>query len=643
MKNSKKILVLAGIIAGFQSYSQKTKFSDTVKIKEVTITSTRLQNYTVGNKIQTIDSAALKNNATYSLSELISSQTQVQINSYGPGAQASPSFRGSGAAHTAVLWNGFNIQDVLFGSIDFSQIPGFFLDEVKIQAGGAGALYGSGAIGGAINLNNNLFFNKGLKTSFITSYGSFSNYFNGAECRISEKKFSASVKVFDHSMKNDFEYSLNGAPKQKLINSATKQQGALIDYALALNEKQKLTAHIWFNNNEHKLPFDSYMMPGKAIQTDNSIRRTIEWNRIDDKSEFFLRTAYFNNYQKYDDIALNSVSNYNSSTSITEFENNYKFSSSFKLNSGLNYTHDKGESPNLDNTHIRDRSTIFSSLKYNTLNNKFKTVLSLREEIVNSIVSPLTYSFGFDGEIIKGLNLKGNVNKSYRIPTFNDLYWFDPVYMMFGNPKLKDEEGLNEELSLNYNINKKNILFEVGATGFNSNVSNWILWQPVENSFIWTPMNVDTVWSRGVEFNFNFEYKTGSFFAKLSGMYTVLKTTNESKLADSTIKNKQLIYVPENKAVANLVIGYKRFAVTYSHNYIGKRFADAANTTSVDEYNIGNVILSKVFVYKDYDFTIDFHINNVWAQSYQVMQYYPMPGRNYQIGLKINFNKPNNK
>ena len=104
-----------------------------IKIKEVVVTSNRLQQFTSGNKIQTIDSTALKNNATNSLAELISSQTQIQINSYGPGALASPSFRGSGSSHTAVLWNGFNMQDILAGGVDFSQIPDFFLDDVKIQ------------------------------------------------------------------------------------------------------------------------------------------------------------------------------------------------------------------------------------------------------------------------------------------------------------------------------------------------------------------------------------------------------------------------------------------------------------------------------------------------------------------------------
>jgi iron complex outermembrane receptor protein len=648
MKKEKKIVILKVFVSlmvllcVINVYAQQNDSVNVKQLKALVITSNRLQNFTPDNKIQTIDSVALWNNLTNCLTDVISLNSQVHINSYGTGAASYSSIRGTGSAHTAILWNGFNMQDVLNGEVDFSQIPVFFLDDVKIQYGGCGALYGSGAIGGAIHLNNTLPFDQGIKTSLITSYGSFSNYFEGAECEISEKNYAGLIRVFDHSVENDFEFinTYQGNVKQKLENAQTKQQGALIDNSVKINEKQKVNFHLWFQNNDHNIPAIMIDTKSKQNEKNQFLRRSIEWSYIGEQSEMFLRTGYFNNYQYFEDPLYNIKSSYTSVSSINEFENNYKFNTNFKLNSGINYTHEKGTSPNLDKTHVRDRSTIFTSLKYNTLNNALNAVVSLREEVINNNSTPVTYSVGFDGVIIKGFDFKGNLNKSYRIPSFNDLYWNDIVWNMYGNPNLKNEEGLNEEIGLNYKSAKNKFSYESGVTAFNSNVTNWIIWEPVDNYTKWTPLNVDTVWSRGVEYNLDLAYRTNKIFIKFSGMYTLIKTTNESKSADSTVIHKQLIYVPGQKIAGTLFLAYKKYSFAFTHNYIGKRFTDPQNTAFVKSYNISNLVISKDFSYKNYRLNLNFHINNIWNETYQVMEFYPMSLRNYEVGLRLSFNKP---
>jgi len=644
MTKIKKTFVLAGTLACLNSFGQIGKTHDTiVNMKEAVIISNRLQQFTPGNKILSIDSIALRNHATNTLGDIISSQSQVQINNYGAGALSSPSIRGTGSAHTAILWNGFNLQDVLNGELDFSQIPAFFLDDVKLQFGGCGALYGSGAIGGAINLSNDKHFGSSLGASLITSYGSYENYFEGAECHFGQKDFTATIRAFNTSIRNDFDFTnihQYGNPLQKLQNAETRQQGALIDNSILLTQNQKLNIHLWFQSNDHNIPAlmnDTNI--SKQNEKNQNIRRTIEWNRTGIRSDFFVRMGYFNNYKLYEDPSYNVRADYKSVSSISEFENNYKFSTNFKLNSGCNYTHEKGESPNLDKTHQRDRIAIFSSLKYNLKNNRIKAVVSGREEIVNGHNNPLTYSFGIDGEVAKRFNIRANINKSYRIPSFNDLYWNDLSYNMFGNPDLKNEEGLNEEVSLNYATLKKKPSIEAGITAFNSNVTNWILWEPNADYSVWKPMNVDTVWSRGLELNVSFVHNYGSFLMKVTGMYTYLKTTDESKAADSTVRHKQLIYVPNHKAVANVYFEYKNFSLSYALSYTGDRFTTADNTDKVKGYLTGDFIIGKSFAYKNYKFNIDLHVNNAWNAKYEIMQFYPMPGRNYQLGVKMSFDK----
>ncbi len=113
-------------------------------------------------KIQTVDSTWLENYRQRSMSDVLSELTPVFIKSYGPSALATPSFRGSSSSQTAVLWNGFNLQSVMNGQIDLNLLPAVFTDEVQVQYGSASAGWGSGAVGGAIHLNNRFHFNKGL-------------------------------------------------------------------------------------------------------------------------------------------------------------------------------------------------------------------------------------------------------------------------------------------------------------------------------------------------------------------------------------------------------------------------------------------------------------------------------------------------
>ncbi len=69
--------------------------------------------------------------------------------------------------HTAILWNGFNIQNAMLGQTDLSLLPAVFFDEVEIEYGGSSAVWGSGAVAGSIHLNNRAGFGRGLKTANI--------------------------------------------------------------------------------------------------------------------------------------------------------------------------------------------------------------------------------------------------------------------------------------------------------------------------------------------------------------------------------------------------------------------------------------------------------------------------------------------
>jgi iron complex outermembrane receptor protein len=138
--------------------------NDSLLLQEVTVTSSRFEQFNTGIKTQTIDSVSSIAYQTQSLSDLLGANSQVFIKSYGPGL-ATSSFRGAGATHTAVLWKGFNLQNPMLGEVDFSLFNVDAAEKVTIQYGGNGALFGSGAVGGIIQLQSAAKYQSGLHAS----------------------------------------------------------------------------------------------------------------------------------------------------------------------------------------------------------------------------------------------------------------------------------------------------------------------------------------------------------------------------------------------------------------------------------------------------------------------------------------------
>jgi iron complex outermembrane receptor protein len=88
---------------------QSALTNDTIHIREIVIKGSLLSSGNGGYKQTILDSSLLRDYSFASLSDLLSETTPVFIKSYGTGGVATTSFRGTGANHTQIAWNGINI------------------------------------------------------------------------------------------------------------------------------------------------------------------------------------------------------------------------------------------------------------------------------------------------------------------------------------------------------------------------------------------------------------------------------------------------------------------------------------------------------------------------------------------------------
>src|SRR5690606_22370891 len=84
-------------------------FAQEKTLEAVSIQGIRPERFMSGQKNLNIDSVSFHQNSNQTLGEFLLTQTPIIVKNYGAGQLASVSFRGTSASHTAVLWNGINI------------------------------------------------------------------------------------------------------------------------------------------------------------------------------------------------------------------------------------------------------------------------------------------------------------------------------------------------------------------------------------------------------------------------------------------------------------------------------------------------------------------------------------------------------
>jgi iron complex outermembrane receptor protein len=611
--------------------------SDTIALDEIEIIANRLVNFTTGSKVQKINSSDIIPYYTSNLSDILSELTTISIKSYGLTGLSSVSLRGMSSKHTAVLWNGFNLQSSMNGSVDMNSVPTFLIDEIDIQYGGSGALFGSGAIGGIIHLNNSLKLDNKIELGYNQSFGSFNNFFEGLKFNYSNKKFASSTRAYHKSGKNDFEFINTqqfGKPKVKQENSASKQYGILQSNLIKINSKQSLTTNIWAQDFYREIPAMMTSSISAANENSELLRFSATWNKNGEISSWYTRFYY--NYESlvYRDSLIDLVSKMKNNSLIGEIENKISIKNNFLLNIGINNTYDKVNTANYGIDQFRNRTAIYSSFKYFNNPKTFAAILSIREELVDNEFTPFTFSLSSRYHVNKFINLNTNISKNYNLPALNDLYWVPG-----GNPELKSESGWSEDFGVSFNHSYSRNFLKINISVFNINLNNHVIWLPTSSNY-WSAENVEKLWSRGVETSLNYTYKISDFKLSTSILYAYTKSTYEkSENTEESSVGKQLMYIPEHKGNAGLKASYKWLNVRYIHSYVGRRYITKDNSGSVDPYQVADLALSGVFKLKASDLNINLKINNIWNETYEVMAFYAMPLRYYSISLSYNFNK----
>ncbi|HOY30959.1 MAG TPA: TonB-dependent receptor [Bacteroidales bacterium] len=611
---------------------QKNLTDSVYVINGVEVATDRFSNAVCGVRKDQIDSVAMKHFAAGDLGRLLLQNTSVYIKSNGINGMSTVSVRGSGTSQTAVLWNGFNIQNPMNGGLDISMIPVDFMNKISVQYNGMAALYGGGAMGGAIHLSNEPEYNKGLDVSVGGYYASYGNYSVNLKLGLSGKKSTIMVKAFYHAGKNDFSFintAKYGAPREKQTNSETVSYGVIHDKAIKINNKNQLTIRLWIQESKRQIPPLMTQEYSNARQGDNFFRPAVEWVNKGATYKLFVRTALLIDKYTYKDPERSVNSASGTTASVTESEIYFKLFPYHTMNVGIHYKYTSGYCDYYLHRQSQQELSAFVSYTATDKSDKWKLNLGLREEYSNNSFVPVLPSVAMDVRLYKDMFLYFNVSRNYRIPTLNDLYW-NPG----GNPGLKPESGFAEELGIKHMMHREHVSFSYSVSGYNINTKNWIIWLPV--SSYWSPQNIQAVWSKGAEIDLRLYTHVKQIRFGFSGKLAYVNATVQRSNNQSAI-GRQLIYTPEWVAHAGLNISYKLYDFGFDAVYNSRCYTSPDNSDFLDAYVLGNLYISRDFQYKAFAVNVFLAVNNIWDQRYQSVAWQAMPGINFKTGIQINF------
>ena len=609
------------------AYGYCVSIADTVNLNEVSVISPKSITFSNGSNVKKIDPFKIKISQTEKIADLLSSNSSIYIKQYG--ALATATIRGTSSSHTAVNWNGYPINSIANGLSDLSNITALTNDNIFLIKGGNSTIFGSGSIGGSINIDS-----KKIRNQKLSSNTNFESGSNGLSSQSYSAKYGDDVVSFYilHSKlkdKNKFKFtniSQAGSPIQtnnhgKIVSFQNK-----LDLNFKINPKIIIQLNYWGDNSTREVPQNMTIRFTDAMQYDVNDRISISSTYSLKNLSCKISKALIYEDFRYTEEIKNIDSKYLASKEFNNFDLSYNFKNLI-FQSTFSYNKNKINNNNFENNEQKDISkTIFFSTTYKK--NNLETQLAIRGEDNSEYEVPLTPLFSTEYKFNELVQSSIKLNKNFRSPTFNDRYWFSNGSR--GNIELKPEMSNNAEFSIHLKKNK----FKLSSTLFNLDVKDWILWgQNIDG--IWSPENIKEVWSRGIETQLKYNYK--KILLELN--YSLTKTTSEKASNDLDISvGQQLRYVPKNKL--NTTLLYDEGNII---SFLNITFTDEVITS----YSSGDnkkleayTLVSAGTSYKLFneDLKLDLRVLNLTNQQYQTYLNYPNPGREYVLSINYTIN-----
>jgi iron complex outermembrane receptor protein len=652
-------LAAALLAAGPAAHAQTTRPArpDTLlserqnRLPEARVRAVRPERFAVGSQRLELDSAVLAQYRGGTVADVLGARSDLYIKNYGPGQLATISLRGTAAQHTAVLWNGLNIALPTLGQNDLALLPISGNTQLAVQAGPAAALYGSGAVGGAIILRTEPDWRPGVRGTVQADAGSFGLRGTSLEARTATPTLAVRVAASYREAQNNYPYYLQepaGLVRYTLQNAALRHQWSFSpDLTWRVGKAGEVTAAVWLTDADREIQSGTGVAGSNAREIDQSRRLVLGYRRATQRGgQWQVRGAWFEDIIDYSDQG--AVSNSRVRTTQAQAEHTAALGRRASLRLGLEAQHFAAVVDGYGTEAIAEnRAAAFALLRYD-VRPTLRLSANVRQAALPAGLAPLTPTLGVEWDVYRpfgadsltqtdrpGLTLKASAARTYRAPTLNERYWRPG-----GNPNLLAEAGGGYEVGLRHRLGQPTrLLLETEFTAFHQLVDNWVQWLPLGPGGAYSPRNLRQVRSQGLELSTMLRRRWGAYraSARLSYGFTQTQKT-QGVAADTDPVGLQLAYVPLHRASLGTDHAWRGWLASATATFSSYVYTDASADSFLPAVALLGATLGRtVALPGGTSLTLLLQSTNLLDRRYQSYPARPAPPRAYTASLRFNY------
>lgn len=248
----------------------------------------------------------------------------------------------------------------------------------------------------------------------------------------------------------------------------------------------------------------------------------------------------------------------------------------------------------------------------------------------------------------KNFTLRYFFKENYRVPNFNELYYYTISH------NLRPEKALQQNIGGSYHQYcplSKGILLDntLSIDGYYNRVSDKIIAIPTQNMFLWSMSNVGKVEICGIDITATHLLNNGAhhigdttsqhpFSLNLSLGYSFQYAVDRTDPSSKTYGH-QIPYTPRHSGNIALTANTQWVDVGYTVTLVGKRYCMNQNNAAnkVDGYVDQGITFSRRCWLKHGFLNLKFQVLNIFDVQYEVVRNYPMMGRNYRFGIGFEY------
>ena len=559
--------------------------------------------------VNIISSEDIKNSPVTNVSDLLQEITGIDVRRRGVGGvQGDLYIRGGGFDQTLLLVDGMKMDDAQTGHHTLNMIlPLYLIERVEIIKGPAARIFGQNAFNGAINIvTKDLEGEKGtvhMKLNEL-SYGSFE-----------QKNISLSTKITAENIKSLISYSGNRSDGYR-HNTDFKRNNYFVKTSFNTN---KSPVNIIASFNENKFGANGfYASPSATEQYEEtqasllgvtttinskklSITPRLYWRRGQDEYIYIRdNPSVYRNLHKTNKVSAELSGSYFSKSGITGF--------------GMDLSTVNISSNNLGE-HKRTTVNFFADHTFQLFDEK----LFISPGIALSYFSDMSFH-SFPGidlgyNVSSDFKIYSNIGKTYRIPTYTDLYYSDRTTV--GNENLNPESATSTELGLKYNSSN----FKFSAALFNRSAKNIIDYVKSSENDLWKAENIGSLTTKGYEFDISYSFKSSYDLSNVNSISIGYTNIRDNNYVTDINFSKYSLNSLKHHLISKLNLKYIK-NINHSIVYKYSERSDKSNYSVLD---------SKIMYKKG----LYIYINNILDEIYSETNLVPMPGRSFLVGFNV--------